>query len=112
MGHICNCNENISIEKLQVKRSWNSNSFLELRGYIEDVKLKLDKLREVQWVNNKTRGLMLEFAVYNAQVNIYSIVTCVAEFIGGGIKPWYRIDSFRLSNRYVSRYISIHYTYL
>ena len=44
-----------------------------MRGYIDDLKDKIKLLQEVKWVNNKTRSLMLEFSVYNAQVNIYSI---------------------------------------
>ena len=25
-------------------------------------------------------------------------MTCVAEFVGGGVRPWYRIESFRLTS--------------
>ena len=71
---------------------------LELRGYIDNLESKLKLLKEIKWVDNRTRSLILEFAVYNAQVNIYTTVTCVAEMIGGGVRPWYRIDSFRLTN--------------
>ena len=68
---------------------------LELRGFIDDLKEKIRIFKEIQWVNNSTRSAILEFSVYNAQVNIFSTVTCVAEFIGGGIVPWYRIETLR-----------------
>jgi hypothetical protein len=45
----------------------------------------------------RTRSLAVEFSVYNAQVNIYGLVTIIAEFIGGGVRPWYRIEAIRLS---------------
>ena len=68
---------------------------LELRGYIEDLKDKIIDFQRVRWVGNRTRSAILEFSVYNAQVNIFSTVTCVAEFIGGGVVPWYRIETLR-----------------
>ena len=30
------------------------------------------------------------------QVNLFSTIKCVAQFVGGGIIPWYRIESFAL----------------
>ena len=71
------------------------NHILELRGYIEDLKDKIIDFQRVKWVGNRTRSAILEFSVYNAQVNIFSTVTCVAEFIGGGVVPWYRIETLR-----------------
>ncbi len=29
-------------------------------------------------------------------MNLFTVVTCVAEFIGGGVVPYYNIDVFRL----------------
>ena len=29
-------------------------------------------------------------------MNLFTTVTCVAEFIGGGVQPWFRVDSFKL----------------
>jgi len=46
------------------------------------------------------RALILEFSVYNAQTNLFALVTCVAEFIGGGIRPWYRINAVSLFSDY------------
>ena len=68
---------------------------MELRGFIDDLKDKIRDFQKDQWINNRTRSAIVEFSVYNAQVNIFSTVTCVAEFIGGGIVPWYRIETLR-----------------
>ena len=79
---------------------------LELRGYIGDLLKKIELLQKQKWVDKKTRATILEFSVYNAQVNIFTTVTCVAEFVGGGIVPWYRIKTFRLfSNEGIGAYI-------
>ena len=68
---------------------------LPLRGFIDDLKKKIELFQERKWLNNRTRSAIVEFSVYNAQVNIFATVTCVAEFIGGGVVPWYRIESIR-----------------
>ncbi len=36
------------------------------------------------------------FFFFFCQVNLFTTVTCVAEFIGGGVQPWFRVDSFKL----------------
>ena len=54
-------------------------------------------LDEQKWIDERTRGIFAEFSVYNAQVNLFGIVSCVAEFQpGGGIITNHRIDVVRL----------------
>ncbi len=60
------------------------------------VACRIEVLKTENWVDNRTRALIAEFSVYNAQVNLFSLVTCVAEFVGGGVVPYYNIDVFRL----------------
>lgn len=69
---------------------------LRLTGFIEELNSKIETLKTENWVDNRTRALIVEFSVYNAQVNMFGIVTCIAEFVGGGISPDYRIDVIRL----------------
>ena len=78
----------------------DSNCFIHIasmapEGFIDDLKKKIELYQERKWLNNRTRSAIVEFSVYNAQVNIFATVTCVAEFIGGGVVPWYRIESIR-----------------
>ena len=48
-------------------------------------------------MNNQTRAVFFEFAVYNANINLFGIATFIAEFIpGGGVKPYFRIDPINL----------------
>jgi len=70
---------------------------LRLKGQIEKLKLKLITLQESNWIDNRTRALITEFSVYNAQANLFGIVKIVAEFVGGGISPVFRIDVIRLT---------------
>ena len=41
---------------------------LKLRGHIDKLNAKLEILRNNSWVDNRTRALIVEFSVYNAQV--------------------------------------------
>ena len=43
-------------------------------GPIEELEAKIDSLVENKWVDNRTRALILEFSVYNAQVNFISFI--------------------------------------
>ena len=74
-----------------------------IKGSDKSIKKRLNVLREHQWVNNHTRALMLEFSVYNANVNLFGIATIIAEFIpGGGIFPYWRFEPVRLLHHHES----------
>lgn len=67
------------------------------KGTSKLLRNNLKVLERLKWVNNHTRAVFLEFAVYNANINLFGVATLIAEFIpGGGIKPFYRIDPVNL----------------
>ena len=70
---------------------------LRLKGQIAKLNNKLQVLRENNWIDNRTRALITEFSVYNAQANLFGVVKIVAEFVGGGVSPVFRIDIIRLT---------------
>lgn len=58
---------------------------------------KMEHLERTGWINKDTRAVFVEFGTYNPQVNLFVVVTIVAEFLpGGGIVPYYHIDPIRL----------------
>lgn len=68
-----------------------------LRGKLNYLRRDIERLKKSQWIDKSTRAIFVEFGIYNAQVNLFSTVTIVAEFLpGGGIIPYDRIDVFRL----------------
>lgn len=73
---------------------------LKLTGFMDNLNGTIQRLKSQPWTDNRTRALILEFSVYNAQTNLFAMVTCVAEFVGGGIKPYYRIEAVSLFNSY------------
>ena len=67
------------------------------KGSSKLIRTNLRTLEDLKWVNNHTRAVFFEFAVYNANINLFGVATLIAEFIpGGGIKPFYRIDPVNL----------------
>ena len=70
---------------------------LRLRGHIDELKGRIQTLQLNNWIDNRTRALITEFAVYNAQVNMFGVVKIVGEFIGGGVLPYYRVDILTLT---------------
>ncbi|XP_064478806.1 uncharacterized protein LOC135392080 [Ornithodoros turicata] len=68
-----------------------------LRGSNDKIIQKLNELEKSDWIDGGTRAVFAEFSVYNAQVNLFGVVTIVAEFHpGGGIVANSRIDPIRL----------------
>lgn len=68
-----------------------------LRGPNDRIIQRLRELEKADWINGGTRAVFAEFGVYNAQVNLFGVVTIVAEFHpGGGVVPNSRIDAIRL----------------
>ncbi|GIY29651.1 polycystic kidney disease protein 1-like 2 [Caerostris darwini] len=68
-----------------------------LRGTHEKLKEEIFHLEKSDWIDEKTRAVFAEFSVYNAQVNLFGVMTIVAEFLpGGGVVPFYRLEVIRL----------------
>ncbi|XP_048575324.1 polycystic kidney disease protein 1-like 2 [Nematostella vectensis] len=59
----------------------------------------LKNLEEKLWLDRKSRVIITEFTTYNAQTNLFSIVTLAAEFPAtGGVVPFVSIQTARLYN--------------
>nr|XP_040566802.1 polycystic kidney disease 2-like 2 protein [Lepeophtheirus salmonis] len=72
-----------------------------LKGSSAKISHTLLLLQDLNWINNHTRAVFLEFSVYNANSNLFGIVTIIAEFFpGGGIRPFWRIDPVKLFKHY------------
>ena len=52
-----------------------------LRGSFKEILKDIKQLREERWTDKYTRAVFIEFTVYNAQANLFVIVTMIAEFI-------------------------------
>lgn len=74
-----------------------SGYVIPLKGSRDELRARIQTLLSENWIDERTRAVIAEFSVYNAQANLFGIVSCVNEFLpGGGIVPNYRIDVIRL----------------
>ena len=68
-----------------------------LTGRLGSIAKKMQQLREEAWIDHMTRAVLVEFSVYNSQVNLFGIATIFAEAVpGGGLLPGWRFDGVRL----------------
>ena len=72
---------------------------LRLRGHIDTLNERIRTLQVNNWIDNRTRALIVEFSVYNAQVNKFGVVKIVGEFVGGGVLPYFRVDVLSLTRQ-------------
>lgn len=86
------------------RRFWGQVTTYENGGYVmnlgidmEDGKEKLRMLQETLWLDEQTRALFVEWSVYNANTNLFSVVSLVLEMSGtGGFLRHPYIQSVRL----------------
>ena len=70
---------------------------INIKGANKGIRANLIRLQHEKWIDNQTRAVILEFASYNVNVNLFVVASIAAEWLpGGGIRPWSRIDPIRL----------------
>ena len=75
----------------------------ELKGSIQQMLDKSISLEHEGWIDEYTRAVFLEFTVYNAQVNLFGIVTYLCENVeSAGIFPMFRIEPINILSYYTS----------
>lgn len=68
-----------------------------------DVMIQLEELQHLDWINNHTRAVMVEFTLYNAPTGLFTSVVILLEIpSSGGAYPDHRIRSTHLY-RYVTK---------
>ena len=68
-----------------------------LSGPQSEVIKRMDQLQQANWIDKQTRAVILEFSVYNPNINLFAVCTITAEFNeGGGIMPKWRVDPISL----------------
>ena len=70
---------------------------IRLKGPQSLILKRMTQLQKNNWIDKNTRAVILEFSVYNAHTNLFSVNTIMAEFLeGGGIIVKWRFDPIRL----------------
>ena len=61
---------------------------IRLKGAQAKILERLETLQSLHWIDKRTRAVLLEFSVYNANVNLFATCTVMLEIVeGGGVTP-------------------------
>ena len=64
-----------------------------MRGSEENMLDNIEKLKSLHWIEFGTRAVIVQFTVYNPNVNLFGIITVLFEMPGvGALIPSYRIE--------------------
>ena len=61
-----------------------SGYLYELRGSLNFLKGNLSLLRDMNWIDRQTRAVIIEFSVYNPNINLIMVATILVEFLPSG----------------------------
>lgn len=76
----------------------------EFRGRMSDMLTNVSALRESSWLDMQTRAVIIQLSLYNPNVNLFTFVTILAEFLPtGGLHPSARFEPVSLLNYYEGR---------
>ena len=74
----------------------------ELSGHLADVKQNLTLLRQLSWIDQHTRALLIQLCLYNPNSQLYTSVTFLAEFLAtGGVFPLARFEPIDLHDGFL-----------
>ena len=62
--------------------SYSGNGYVyEFRGRLNDVRRNLSQLHQLQWIDSRTRAVIIQFTLYNPNVELFTSVTILTEFV-------------------------------
>ena len=61
-----------------------SGYLYQMRGDINFIQGNLSLLRQMNWVDEQTRAIFVEFSVYNPNINMVMVSTILLEFLSSG----------------------------
>ncbi|XP_066983276.1 polycystin-1-like protein 2 [Macrobrachium rosenbergii] len=70
---------------------------VKLIGVQDAIIQKLNELEANNWIDERTRAVFVEFAIYNAQVNLFAaLVICIEQGPEGALHPFVKINPIKL----------------
>ena len=76
--------------------TYSGNGYVyEFRGRLKDIQTNLSGLHQFKWIDNSTRVVIIQFSLYNPNVQLFTSVTLLIEILSdGGIFPTARFEPF------------------
>ncbi|CAF1492760.1 unnamed protein product [Adineta ricciae] len=94
-----NGRSNSSIDQAFQYRSGEEYGYVyEFHGRLSDLQNNLSKLHELEWIDNRTRIIIIQMSLYNPNSQLFTSVTLRTEFLSTGtIVPQYRFEPFNFN---------------
>ncbi len=75
--------------------TYSGNGYVyEFRGSLANLQSNLSELHQLQWIDEKTRAIIIQMTLYNPNVQLFSSITLLSEFLStGGVFPSFYIQS-------------------
>ncbi len=84
----------------------------EFRGRLSDIQSNLSMLHQLDWIDNRTRAVIIQLSLYNPNVELFTSATFLLEFpSSGGVDPQARFEPIDFYRRNFSS-SPIDYDYL
>ena len=72
----------------------------ELRGRLSEIQGNLSVLHQLSWIDNRTRAVIIQLTLYNPNVQLFTAVTFLAEFLSvGGVVSQARFEPIDLASK-------------
>ena len=72
----------------------------EFRGRLTDMQSNLSQLHQLGWIDDQTRAVIIQFSLFNPNVNMFTSVTLLVEMLStGAIIPTVRFEPIDLQSR-------------
>ena len=80
--------------------TYEGNGYVyEMRGSLSYLRGNLSLLEAMSWIDEHTRAVFIEFASYNANINLLMVSTILVEFLpAGSVLTSFRFDPLNLFN--------------
>lgn len=88
----------------------------EFQGRFTDIQSNLSMLHQLQWIDRQTKSVIIQFSLYNPNVQLFTSITLQTDFLStGGLIPHFQIKPFSFQSICFwsfCLYISIYLDYL
>jgi polycystin 1L2 len=73
----------------------------EFRGRLIDLQSNLSELHQLGWIDTQTRAVIIQFNLYNPNVELFTSITLLTEFLStGGLDPQSQFQPFSFQREY------------
>jgi polycystin 1L2 len=80
----------------------NAGYVYDFRGRLSEIRGNICELRQLNWIDEKSRLIIIEMSLYNPNIEMFTCVTFVIEFLSsGGISSSSRFEPFNIQSLFL-----------